>query len=100
MISGPASICTYSDYTVTGLPAGGGVSNWSASPAGIVSLASNGASVRATKAGSGSINLTASIFGCTNTNTITKSAIPVGAPVVSVSSSPYGSCYNGSQNGI
>jgi len=74
ILSGANIMCTSSVYSVTNLQTGGSVSNWAATPTGIVSLTPNGNSVTLTKASSGNINLTATLTnsGCIN-NTLTKS---------------------------
>ncbi|WPQ61484.1 hypothetical protein SIO70_24300 [Chitinophaga sancti] len=72
------SICTNATFTVNN-PCG--TVAWSASPAGIVSLAPNGSSVVVTKIGNGSFQLTATVSGsCFTTPKATGIALTAGLP--------------------
>jgi hypothetical protein len=66
-ITGDAFFCTSASYSMAGLP-GGTTVTWSASPAGIVSLAPSGSNVTATKIADGAVTLIANVsYACGGT---------------------------------
>lgn len=77
-ISGPSSFCTSATYSISNVPPGATVS-WSASPAGIVTLSSNGTQDTATRVSDGTFNLTATVATACSTYTVSSGYINVGS---------------------
>ncbi len=80
-MTGNSSLCSGStSYQLNGVPCNSTIV-WSASPTGVVTLAPNGNQVTATKAGNGSVTLSASItVACNSTPIVVNKNIVVGVP--------------------
>ena len=80
-ISGPNSFCSNGVYTLSNVPAGATV-NWTASPAGVVSLSPSGSSVTANRIYNGTFTLSATVTHCGITYpAVTKPGITTGASI-------------------
>ena len=75
-ISGPSTICNQATYAINNLPQGATV-QWSVSPAGIVSLQTNGNEAVLTRINAGTINLTSTILLGAQSITISKENVKV-----------------------
>ena len=99
-ISGPTTLCTGSQtYTLSGISTPNDVVvAWSVSPSGYASLTPNGTQATLTRVGNGTITLTAQISSVSCNSSLTRTlTIQVGAPTVSIQSTP-GSCSGATQS--
>lgn len=98
-MSGNSTMCTNSGtYQIfTCKPVNPANIIWTATPPNIVTVSGNGTTATINKQANGTVTLTAKVNFCNGTSTSVSKAIQVGAPAVTVTGNPTGSCSNSYQ---